>query len=145
MPLRPEEYGAQLRTRIAEVGASCWLVNTGRTGGVYGTGRRMPIVATRALLTAVLDSSLNGATFRCDPNFGFDAPVSVPGVERRLLDPRTTWSDPAACDDEASRLVAMFADNFARYEGHVENDVRTAAVRPVGIFVSGIDDERWRK
>ena len=61
MPRRPEEYGALLRDRIADAGATCWLVNTGWTGGAYGTGRRMPIAATRALLTAALDGSLNAA------------------------------------------------------------------------------------
>ncbi len=129
MPRRPEVYGALLRDRIAEAGASCWLVNTGWTGGAYGTGRRMPIAATRALLTAALDGTLNGAAFRRDPNFGFEVPVSVPGVEPRLLDPRATWSDPAAYDVQAARLVAMFADNFSAYEGHVGDDVRAAAVK----------------
>ncbi|MBA3325600.1 MAG: phosphoenolpyruvate carboxykinase [Rhodobacteraceae bacterium] len=128
MPRRPEEYGALLRRRIAEAGASCWLVNTGWTGGAFGTGRRMPIAATRTLLTAALDGSLNGGDFRRDPNFGFEVPVSAPGVEPRLLDPRATWADPAAYDAAAARLVALFADNFAQYEAHVGADVRAAAV-----------------
>ena len=129
MPRRPEEYGALLRDRIAEAGATCWLVNTGWTGGAYGDGRRMPIAATRALLTAALDGSLNAAAFRRDPNFGFEVPVAAPGVDSGLLDPRATWSDPAAYDAQAARLVGMFADNFAQYEGHVGDDVRAAAVK----------------
>ncbi|TYO88136.1 phosphoenolpyruvate carboxykinase [Oceanicella actignis] len=127
MPRRPEVYGALLRDKIARHGASCWLVNTGWTGGAYGVGSRMPIKATRALLSAALDGSLNGAAFRKDPNFGFEVPVSVPGVEDRLLDPRATWADPAAYDAQARRLVEMFAANFAQYEAHVGEDVRAAA------------------
>jgi phosphoenolpyruvate carboxykinase (ATP) len=129
MPRRPEEYGALLRDKIAEHGATCWLVNTGWTGGAYGTGSRMPIAATRALLTAALDGTLNSATFRQDPNFGFEVPVDLPGVDRRLLDPRGTWSDGTAYDAQAARLVQMFSANFAQYEPFVGDDVIAAAVK----------------
>ena len=128
MPRRPEVYGALLREKIAKTGATCWLVNTGWTGGAYGAGKRMPIRATRTLLTAALDGSLAGVTFRKDPNFGFDVPVSVPGVEDRLLDPRATWADPAAYDAQAKKLVAMFAENFAQYLPHIDDEVRAAAI-----------------
>ncbi|MDZ4135621.1 MAG: phosphoenolpyruvate carboxykinase, partial [Paracoccaceae bacterium] len=77
MPRRPEVYGKLLQAKIARHGAACWLVNTGWTGGAYGSGRRMPIKATRALLTAALDGSLAKGEFRRDANFGFDVPVSV--------------------------------------------------------------------
>ncbi|MEC9431988.1 MAG: phosphoenolpyruvate carboxykinase [Pseudomonadota bacterium] len=127
MPRRPEVYGALLRDKIAQHGANCWLVNTGWTGGAYGTGKRMPIKATRALLTAALDGSLNGAEFRKDPNFGFEVPVALNGVDAGLLDPRGTWADGAAYDTQAAKLVAMFADNFAQYEPHVGDEVRAAA------------------
>jgi phosphoenolpyruvate carboxykinase (ATP) len=128
MARRPEVYGNMLRDKIAARGATCWLVNTGWTGGAFGTGRRMPIAATRALLTAALDGSLRTARFRRDASFGFEVPVAVPGVDAALLDPRGTWSDPAAYDAQARKLVRMFADNFAQYEGHVGADVRAAAV-----------------
>ncbi|MEL6765582.1 MAG: phosphoenolpyruvate carboxykinase [Pseudomonadota bacterium] len=129
MTRRPEVYGALLRDKIATHGSTCWLVNTGWTGGAYGTGSRMPIKATRALLTAALDGSLAGVSFRTDPNFGFDVPVSVPGVDDGLLDPRSTWSDPAAYDAQAAKLVAMFAENFAQYEAHVSDDVKACALK----------------
>ena len=128
MTRRPEVYGALLRDKIAETGAQCWLVNTGWTGGAYGTGGRMPIKATRALLRAALDGSLAGVEFRTDPNFGFEVPVSVPGVADVLLDPRRTWPDPEAYDAQAARLVAMFVENFAQYEAHVGADVRAVAL-----------------
>jgi phosphoenolpyruvate carboxykinase (ATP) len=128
MPRRPEVYGRLLADKVARHGASCWLVNTGWTGGAYGTGRRMPIAATRALLSAALSGALDGVAFRTDPHFGFAVPQMVPGVEARLLDPRATWADPAAYDAQARRLVAMFAENFAQYADHVGEAVRACAI-----------------
>ncbi len=128
MPRRPEVYGKLLQEKIARHGATCWLVNTGWTGGAYGTGRRMPIKATRALLTAALDGSLNAAEFRKDTNFGFEVPVSVPGVDATLLDPRKTWADPAAYDAQARKLVGMFADKFAQYVPFIDAEVKAAAI-----------------
>ena len=128
MPRRPEAYGNLLRDKIAAHGATCWLVNTGWTGGAYGVGKRMPIKATRALLTAALDGSLNDATFRRDANFGFEVPVTVHDVETRLLNPRETWADKAAYDAQAAKLVAMFANNFAQYLPYIDADVKAAAI-----------------
>jgi phosphoenolpyruvate carboxykinase (ATP) len=128
MPRRPEVYGKLLQDKIARHGATCWLVNTGWTGGAYGTGSRMPIKATRALLSAALDGSLAGAEYRKDPNFGFEVPVSVTGVADILLDPRRTWESGAEYDRQAARLVQMFAENFAKYEQHIDDDVRAVAI-----------------
>ena len=128
LPRRPETYGRLLRDRIARHGATCWLVNTGWTGGAYGTGRRMPIRATRALLAAALDGTLAEARFRRDPNFGFEVPVAVPGLDDALLDPRRTWADPAAYDRQAAKLVAMFQKNFGKYLAHIDDDIRAAAI-----------------
>ncbi|MDO5658124.1 MAG: phosphoenolpyruvate carboxykinase [Paracoccus sp. (in: a-proteobacteria)] len=128
MPRRPEEYGKLLQQKIAESGANCWLVNTGWTGGAYGTGSRMPINATRTLLTAALTGALNEAEFRRDENFGFEVPLSVTGVSDVLLNPRQTWADTAAYDAQAQKLVQMFADNFAQYLDHIDDEVRAAAI-----------------
>ena len=128
MPRRPEVYGALLREKIAKHGATCWLVNTGWTGGAYGTGSRMPIRATRALLSAALDGSLADAEFRKDENFGFEVPVSVPGVAAILLDPRRTWDDGTAYDAQAAKLVGMFADNFEQYLDQIDDDVKAVAI-----------------
>ena len=127
MPRRPSEYGNLLKTKIAETGATCWLVNTGWTGGAHGTGSRMPILATRALLTAALNGSLNNAEFRTDENFGFDVPKSVTGVSDVILNPRRTWDNPEAYDRQAKKLVQMFIDNFAKYEADVGPEVMAAA------------------
>jgi len=127
-PRRPVVYGNLLREKIGRHGATCWLVNTGWTGGAYGTGSRMPIKATRTLLSAALDGSLRDAPFRKDKNFGFEVPTTVDGVPDILLDPRRTWDDPEAYDRQAAKLVAMFAENFAQYIEHIDDDVRAAAL-----------------
>lgn len=127
MPRHPSVYGNLLKERIAKGGVTCWLVNTGWTGGKYGVGSRMPIKATRALLNAALDGSLNNAEFRIDPNFGFEVPVAVPGVDSNILDPRSTWADGAEYDATAQKLVNLFIDNFAQFADHVDEGVREAA------------------
>ncbi len=127
MPRHPSVYGNLLKERIAKGGVACWLVNTGWTGGKYGVGNRMPIKATRALLNAALDGSLNNAEFRKDPNFGFEVPVAVPGVDSAILDPRSTWADGEEYDATAQKLVRLFVDNFAEFEAHVDEGVRQSA------------------
>jgi phosphoenolpyruvate carboxykinase (ATP) len=127
MPRHPAEYGNLLKELISRHGVECWLVNTGWTGGAYGTGKRMPIKATRALLSTALSGELNKVDFRIDPNFGFAVPVAVAGVETGILDPRSTWSDAAAYDVQADKLVSMFIANFTKFEEHVDIGVRDAA------------------
>src|SRR6201985_37158 len=127
MPRHPSEYGNLLRALIAEHQADCWLVNTGWTGGAYGTGHRMPIKATRALLNAALDGSLAEVEMRIDPHFKFRVPVAVRGVDPAILSPRDTWTDKAAYDTQARKLVAMFRENFKKFEAHVGQDVLQAA------------------
>jgi phosphoenolpyruvate carboxykinase (ATP) len=127
MPRHPSVYGNLLKERIAEGGVDCWLVNTGWTGGKYGVGHRMPIKATRALLNAALDGSLKHGEFRTDPNFGFQVPVAVPGVDGAILDPRSTWADTAAYDATAAKLVDLFVENFAQFDDHVDAGVRRSA------------------
>jgi len=127
MPRHPAVYGNLLKERIALGGVDCWLVNTGWTGGSYGVGHRMPIKATRALLNAALDGSLNNAEFRTDENFGFKVPVAVDGVDSAILNPRETWADKAAYDATAKKLVGQFIANFAQFEDAVDAGVREAA------------------
>jgi phosphoenolpyruvate carboxykinase (ATP) len=127
LPRHPSVYADLLRDYINKHKVDCWLVNSGWTGGQYGVGRRMPIKATRTLLSAALDGSLKSADFRTDRYFGFSVPTSVPGVEQNLLDPVKTWQDKAAFDKTARDLVAMFQKNFAKFESHVTADVRAAA------------------
>lgn len=127
MPRHPSTYGNLLRDKIATHNTDCWLVNTGWTGGEYGVGRRMPIAYTRALLNAALDGSLANVATRTDPNFGFEVPVSCPGVPAEVLNPRDTWADKAAYDAKARHLVRLFIDNFGQFEDHVDEAVKAAA------------------
>ena len=127
MPRHPSVYGNLLKERIATGGVDCWLVNTGWTGGKYGVGHRMPIKVTRALLNAALDGSLKAAEFRTDPNFGFQVPVAVPGIDGTILDPRATWTDKAAYDATAAKLVDQFVENFAQFADQVDEGVRQSA------------------
>ncbi|HJR82614.1 MAG TPA: phosphoenolpyruvate carboxykinase, partial [Sphingomicrobium sp.] len=127
MPRHPSVYGNLLKKRIAEGKVDCWLVNTGWTSGKYGVGKRMPIKETRALLNAALDGSLKNAEFRRDPNFGFEVPVAVPGVDTSILDPRNTWADKDEYDRTAARLVDLFVENFAQFADQVDEGVRQAA------------------
>jgi phosphoenolpyruvate carboxykinase (ATP) len=127
MPRHPSVYGDMLKERIARHGVDCWLVNTGWTGGGYGTGYRMPIQHTRALLNAALDGSLSQVPMRADPHFGLAVPESCPGVPAEMLRPRETWADKAAYDATARDLVARFAKNFERFAAHVDKNVAAAA------------------
>jgi phosphoenolpyruvate carboxykinase (ATP) len=127
IPRHPKIYGDLLRELIARHNVSCYLVNTGWTGGAYGEGHRMPIKATRALLNAALDGSLDKVEMRTDANFGFAVPVTVQGIDPKILNPRETWADPKAYDAMARKLVGMFVKNFAKFESHVSADVRAAS------------------
>ncbi len=127
LPRHPSVYADLLQKYITEHKVDVWLVNSGWTGGIYGVGRRMPIKATRTLLTAALNGSLKNADFRTDPYFGFSVPTSVPGVEPHLLNPFKTWKDKVEFDKTARRLVGMFQKNFAKFEQHVTPEIRAAA------------------
>ncbi|MCP8883335.1 phosphoenolpyruvate carboxykinase (ATP) [Devosia sp. XJ19-1] len=115
MPLHPTVYGAMLAQRLEQSGAQAWLLNTGWIGGAYGTGKRIDIASTRRLLSAALDGELDGVDMRFDPLFGFEVPMSVPGVDERLLDPRQCWADGDAYDVQATKLVALFRKNFEKF------------------------------
>ncbi len=130
LPQSPTVYAELLGEKLDRHGATVWLINTGWTGGPFGEGRRMPIQATRALLSAVLSGALQEVEFRQDPVFGFSVPLRAPGVDGALLDPRSTWADGATYDRKARELARMFADNFARKHPDAPRAVAAAAPRP---------------
>ncbi|MEJ2432533.1 MAG: phosphoenolpyruvate carboxykinase (ATP) [Pseudolabrys sp.] len=127
LPRHPSVYADLLKEYIRKHKVDCWLVNSGWTGGKYGEGRRMPIKATRTLLTAALSGSLKDADYRTDPYFGFSVPTSVKGVEPHLLNPYKAWKDKAEFDKPARALVGMFQKNFTKFESHVTPDIKAAA------------------
>ncbi|BAS28516.1 phosphoenolpyruvate carboxykinase [Limnochorda pilosa] len=129
MALHPEVYARLLGEKIARHGVGVWLVNTGWTGGPYGTGHRMPIAHTRAMVKAALTGALDGVPVRTDPFFGLQVPERVPGVPPEALDVRSTWSDPEAYDAQARKLAGMFAANFEPFASAVPEAVRQAGPR----------------
>lgn len=129
LPRHPEVYGKMLAERIARDGADCWLVNTGWTGGAYGTGHRMSIQHTRALLRAALDGSLAQVEFVRDPFFGLMMPKAVPGIPDNVLNPRESWADKAAYEATAKNLVSLFEKNFETFAGAVGEDVKAVAIK----------------
>jgi phosphoenolpyruvate carboxykinase (ATP) len=129
LPLHPSVYAKLLGEKIAQHGSKVWLVNTGWTGGAYGTGSRMKLSHTRAIVTAALSGQLDGGDFRTDPVFGIEVPTSVPHVPAEVLTPRTTWPDPAAYDAQARKLSEMFRKNFEAFRAQVPAAVANAGPR----------------
>jgi phosphoenolpyruvate carboxykinase (ATP) len=131
LPLPASRYAAMLGERIERHRVRAWLVNTGWTGGSYGTGTRMSLGHTRAMIRAALSGALDDAAFEREAVFNLDVPCEVPGVPRGILQPRATWRDPSAYDRQAAQLAAMFAENFRAcdYGAGVSAAVRAAGPR----------------
>jgi phosphoenolpyruvate carboxykinase (ATP) len=129
MVRHPSVYAQLLADKIAGHGAACWLVNTGWTGGPYGTGSRMKIQHTRALLNGALNGALEGVEMRIDPLFSFRVPVKAPDVPSEILNPRDTWSDPAAYDAQAKKLAGLFQENFVQFQDQTPKAVLEAGPR----------------
>jgi phosphoenolpyruvate carboxykinase (ATP) len=126
LPLNPNVYATMLGQRIAKHDARVWLVNTGWTGGPYGVGSRMKIAFTRAMITAALNGQLDGVKYQKHTIFNLDMPTTCPGVPDSVLDPRSTWPDATAYDQQARKLAAMFVENFKAFEKDVDPAVRAA-------------------
>ncbi len=129
LPLPPGVYAKMLGEKIARHDVRVWLVNTGWTGGPYGTGSRMKLPHTRAMVRAALAGVLEKATFSRDPIFGFEVPDAVPEVPVAVLTPRGTWPDAAAYDAQAAKLANMFRENFRQFESQVDAKVKEAGPR----------------
>lgn len=126
LPLRPSVYAEMLGTRIARHEADVYLVNTGWTGGPYGVGERMSLPHTRAIVKAATSGALRKVDTVRHPIFNVDVPVECPGVPSEVLDPRSTWDDAAAYDEQAFELAAMFVKNFERFTNDVSEEVVAA-------------------
>jgi phosphoenolpyruvate carboxykinase (ATP) len=126
LPLHPTRYATMLQEKLQDHGATVWLLNTGWTGGAYGTGQRIKLSDTRGLLRAALHGDLTKIPFVPDPFFGVLVPQSCPGVPQEMLQPRRTWPDPAKYDAQARQLAALFRNNFAPYAAHASEAVRLA-------------------
>jgi phosphoenolpyruvate carboxykinase (ATP) len=127
LPRPPVTYAKQLADKIAKHGANVWLLNTGWTGGPYGTGSRFKLSYTRAFVTAILNGSLANAKFKPDEVFGLPIPESVPGVPSEVLHPRNTWKDKGAYDTQAKKLAGLFRENDKGFD--MPEAVRAAGPR----------------
>ncbi|MDQ3860471.1 MAG: phosphoenolpyruvate carboxykinase (ATP), partial [Actinomycetota bacterium] len=126
LPLPPSTYATMLAQRMREHGAHCYLVNTGWTGGPYGTGSRIDINETRAMVRAAVTGKLDGAETWEHPVFGLHVPKEAPGVSPEVLDPKGTWGDKDDYDHRARELANLFAENFKKFEAEVDEEVKRA-------------------
>jgi phosphoenolpyruvate carboxykinase (ATP) len=129
MPRHPGVYAKMLGERLTRHAVPVWLVNTGWTGGPYGTGERMNIDYTRAMVRAALNGDLDDAPTVTDPRFGLQLPTACPGVPAEFLQPRSTWQDTDAYDRQARQLARMFAENFTIFADGVSEEIRAAGPR----------------
>ena len=126
MALNPVVYADLLGEKIAKHSASVWLINTGWSGGPYGTGKRIKLPYTRAMVSAVLSGTLEEIPRTKDPFFGIEVPETCPDVPSEVLQPRNTWQDKAAYDQQAKKLASMFAENFKQFDEDVSEEIRGA-------------------
>ena len=116
MPQYPTTYAKLLGEKLKKHNAQAWLVNTGWSGGAYGTGERIDLPITRRMLSSILDGELEDTDFIPDPNFKILVPAKVPGVDSNILNPRNTWNDKDSYDLKANELITLFKNNFIKYE-----------------------------
>ena len=127
LPLHPGFYAGLLGDKIRSQNVKVWMINTGWSGGAFGKGTRMPLAYTRAMITAAVGGALHQVPYTRHPVFGMAIPASCPGVPQHLLDPRSTWEDPAAYDQMAGSLAQWFNKNFEKYAAGVTEEVLQAA------------------
>lgn len=127
MPLHPTKYADMLSKKMKDAGVNVWLVNTGWSGGPYGTGSRMKLKYTRALITAALKGQLDDVSFTEHEIFGLMMPDSCPSVPTDILHPRNTWDDSKAYDKTAQQLAQKFNKNFEKYADYASTEIMAGA------------------
>ncbi|NDC42927.1 MAG: phosphoenolpyruvate carboxykinase (ATP), partial [Chitinophagia bacterium] len=127
LPLHPARYADLLGKKLRKSKANVWLINTGWSGGPYGTGSRIKLSYTRAMITAAMKGELNNVDYTAHPVFGVLMPASVPNVPSEILVPRNTWADKEAYDKKANELANLFVKNFEKYAAQANDEIRSAA------------------
>ncbi|PQO25086.1 phosphoenolpyruvate carboxykinase (ATP) [Blastopirellula marina] len=120
----PGKYAELLADKLRKHNTNVWLVNTGWTGGAHGVGSRIKLKYTRAIIDAIHSGELAKASTKVDPVFGLHVVQECPGVPSEMLNPQTTWQDPAHYFATASKLASLFIDNFQKYADGVSEEVR---------------------
>jgi phosphoenolpyruvate carboxykinase (ATP) len=126
LPLHPTRYADLLGERLRRHRPSTWLVNTGWTGGPYGSGTRISIEHTRAIVRAIIEGRLDEVELNRESHFGLSIPTRCDGVPEGILSPRDAWENKDAYDRLASKLAHDFRDNFQQFAGLVTDSVRLA-------------------
>ena len=124
LPLHPTQYAELLGEKMTEHETNVWLINTGWTGGAFGTGERMKLKYTRAMITAALNGELDKVQYVEHPVFGVAIPQTCPDVPNEVLNPRDTWADKEEYDKTAQHLAELFRDNFKKYEDFANDEIR---------------------
>jgi phosphoenolpyruvate carboxykinase (ATP) len=127
LPLHPAKYAELLGQKLEGTDIKVWLINTGWTGGSYGTGSRMKLSYTRAMITAALTGKLNDVEYQTMPIFELQIPKTCENVPSELLNPRDTWADKAAFDETANNLAGQFVKNFEQYAAETSDAIKAAA------------------
>ena len=123
MPLHPSVYAEMLGKKMQEAGVNVWLINTGWSGGSYGTGERIKLRYTRAMITAALNGDLENVAFREHPVFGLQMPEDCPNVPNEILNPRDTWADASIYDAIAQDLANRFHKNFTQFADNCSAEI----------------------
>lgn len=123
MPLHPTRYAEMLSSKMKEANVNVWLINTGWTGGSYGTGSRMKLKYTRAMITEALEGRLDNVEFVQHPIFGLSMPTNCEDVPNEVLNPKDTWADKASYDKKALELANSFRKNFAQFEDYANEEI----------------------
>ncbi len=129
MPLHPTKYAEMLGDKMTANNVQVWLVNTGWSGGEYGTGARIKLKYTRAMITAALEGKLENVSYTTHEVFGLNMPTSCPDVPEEILNPRNTWSNKEAYDAKANQLAIYFHENFEQFEDYANEEIKSAAPR----------------
>jgi phosphoenolpyruvate carboxykinase (ATP) len=127
LPLHPGRYTTMLGDKIQKHNVQVWMINTGWSGGAYGTGNRIKLAYTRAMICAALEGKLDDIAFTLHPVFGMQVPVSCPGVPDDILNPADTWTDKTAYETTATRLAEQFINNFQKYAADISSEILAAA------------------
>lgn len=123
MPLHPTRYGEMLSRKMKNANVNVWLVNTGWTGGPYGTGSRMKLKYTRAMIEAALEGNLEKVSYTKHPIFGLQMPDECANVPSEVLNPRKTWKDKEAYDAKAQKLANSFKTNFSKFAENANKEI----------------------
>ncbi|MFT5167002.1 MAG: phosphoenolpyruvate carboxykinase (ATP) [Saprospiraceae bacterium] len=126
MMWHPNKYAELLADKIKNHKAKAWLVNTGWTGGAYGVGSRIKLKYTRAIIDAIQNNDFDNVDTVVDPEFGFEVPLSCPGVPSEILIPKNTWADKRKYEEVKEKLVQLFQNNFKGFEADVNTDIIAA-------------------